>query len=283
MDDEGMVLKRGFRWHTKQAFLEVSELSVVSLADDFAGNETQVTKFTFHDAVGATVGPYIQVSLGKGIKADVRWYWIPPSIDWRPDQSYFYKLSSAWITSNAQEWFYWNVNNQDDSELVIPSNHYHGIECEYMEFNFKDRTSGHKRAFKHEAQVQLYDVQMAFLPKGDTSGEKELKDVELYNPCQYRTCHAVDGKLSCGALRPWLFYTIVVGLAILVSCLGCVLAYFCNKGDPVKYKQVKLNEEDCNDEDDDDDDDEEGLGVETFRDEVEDDPDLENKGPGDQE
>lgn len=263
-----MEFKSGTRWHSKQAFLEVSEMSVVSLLDDYKANETIVNKFAFHSSISDDVGPYMEIHFGDGVDETLRFYWMPPEMDWRKNQTYFYKLTSSWISSDSQDWLFWNVNNQVDSDLILPTDRYHGLQCEYMEFHYKERSNKKKKKnnpFAHDATLKMWDVQTGFVPKG-----QNLTAIQLYKPCELRTCRAIDGKVYCGAWRPWVIYTLVVSLAVVSTCLGCVMAYCCTRGTTAQYQPVKIGEHD--DDDNDDEGDVELNGVETYRDDFEDEP-----------
>jgi hypothetical protein len=135
----------------------------------------------------------------------LRFYLAPPSEDWRANQTYAWKLSQSWITRPSQGFFFWNVENNIDSDMIIPPG-YSSFTCDYVELSYYPTTV---KRMPFESPKTTLKATHFFI------GFEEGK---IYNPCGIGECRAIDGTVTCGNSIYWQYS--VVGL-IGFSCILC--------------------------------------------------------------
>jgi hypothetical protein len=144
----------------------------------------------------------------------VRLIVIPPKHDWRRDQSYTWKLDSAWMSDSDESdvaWVHWNVNSYVNSVIQVPSVPSQLEQsattippifaCAKMEFHFSPilRSSvppTHQTSpVVAGPRVTLQNVRMGVYLNG-TKSMNPPKEEALYYPCQNdqdNSCSVVDG------------------------------------------------------------------------------------------
>jgi hypothetical protein len=119
-----------------------------------------------------------------------------PTQDWRRrNQTYAWKVDSAWMSDALFTWTHWNVERFVDSQVQVP-NSQSIFTTERLEFHFRPIGGGaavnnyHDPVIITDSKVVLQNVQMgAYLERG--------KKTEIYKPCP-GSCSVVDGQVVVG-------------------------------------------------------------------------------------
>ena len=168
-------------------FLFTSSSVEVTFSDGFSA---QFSNFTLR--ASTPIGDQLILSCDDDDSVDriVRLVLIDPSLDWRGNQSYAWKLDSAWMSDPNYEWLHWNVESFVNSEIQVPKDN--GIfACGLMEFHFSP--IGLKHSYDPvitSTKVVLRDVQIgAHLSTTDLPRE-------TYRPCTGHNCSVIDGTVA---------------------------------------------------------------------------------------
>ena len=265
----------GYLWRSKNSFIRMSSMSITSRADGYSVNETDIDTFAYH----AEDNPYVSIHLSDA-NEQIRMIWMKPSGDVHANHNnkddngtYIWKLYSAWVSSTESKdgYYYWNVNNQDDSDLIIPSDKYDGLKCDYAEFNFRTKKSPSrtdKLPFAAQATLKFNDLEIGLWP--DATEKPDFNNLELYNPCEFRICRAINGRVFCGAMRPWVVYSGILALILLSACLGCAAMFYCTREISARYKALSSDEYEADENSMEGEDD--GIEIAEYRDNFEDEP-----------
>jgi hypothetical protein len=135
----------------------------------------------------------------------LRFFLSPPSEDWRANQTYAWKLSQSWITRPSQGFFFWNVENNIDSDMIIPPG-YSSFTCDYVELSYYPSTSKRKPFELPKTILKATNFFIGF------------EEGKIYNPCGIGECRSIDGTVTCGDSIYWQY--LVVGI-IAFSCMFC--------------------------------------------------------------
>jgi hypothetical protein len=123
----------------------------------------------------------------------VRLYLISPDRDWRSNQTYAWKVSSAWMSDLTFDWLHWNVNEYIDSQIQVPDDS-SVFSCSRMEFHFEEIVANglprHNFYVVPSSKIILWNVHIgAHLPSNTTT--------KTYRPCPSGgQCLVIDGVVS---------------------------------------------------------------------------------------
>lgn len=190
-------------WSLENTTLAFSSLSLTNEATSFNFSSCRLkeNKCSFHSNSTAQ-GELFEIRYHDSQL--LRFYLSPPSIDWRSNQTYAWKLSQSWITQSSRAgYFFWNVENYINSEMIIPVG-FSAFSCDSVELSYFP--SSIKRSQK--ASLIATDFWIGFA------------EGEVYYPCGIGKCKAINGNVTCGHAIYWQ-YTVVAVIA--VSCMLCWL------------------------------------------------------------
>ena len=244
-------LQPGMLWRSKNAYMRVSSLSVAS-KDGFDVDESDIDRFGFHNVQTAD-NPYVSFHLSDA-NEEIRMFFMRPHLDGHLpqdnpntiDDTYGWKLYSTWISSVEADsgYYYWNENNQADSQLVIPKDGYDGFTCDLVEFDLQPRhkaSPADSVAFVNPpTKVKMNDFEIGIFPPGIDRPDRQ--DMKLYNPCELKTCRALNGTVYCGALRPWVVFTGLLVLVVLGLCIACACMVCCTRTVAARYNRLTMDE-----------------------------------------
>jgi hypothetical protein len=128
------------------------------------------------------IGDYLQFTT---LRRKVRLYFIPPTLDWKQNETYQWKLNQAWMSDDYYGWIFWNVNGYIDSEIQLSSSN-QVFQCNHVEFSFwKNAPKGMFDG--NQGKLVLKNINMAaFL-----SPQHNEESLTTFIPCA-GTCRAIN-------------------------------------------------------------------------------------------
>jgi hypothetical protein len=115
---------------------------------------------------------------------------ITPTLDWKRNEIYQWKLNQAWMSDDYYRWIFWNVNGYIDSEIQLSSSN-QVFQCNHVEFSFwKNAPKGMFDG--NQGKLVLKNINMAaFL-----SPQHNEESLTTFIPCA-GTCRAINGSITC--------------------------------------------------------------------------------------
>jgi hypothetical protein len=153
-----------------------------------------------------TIGDYLQFTT---LRRKVRLYFIPPTLDWKQNETYQWKLNQAWMSDDYYGWIFWNVNGYIDSEIQLSSSN-QVFQCNHVEFSFwKNAPKGMFDG--NQGKLVLKNVNMAaFL-----SPQHNEESLTTFSPCS-GTCRAINGSITCATGDYWKYGATIVSFLVAV-------------------------------------------------------------------
>jgi hypothetical protein len=137
----------------------------------------------------------------------VRLIFIPPEQDWRRNQTYSWKLDSAWMSSSeltpddessdTRSWLHWNVESYINSAIQVPEDN-NIFECDELELHFRPIRDTDGPYHTGNERLLLKDVRFGLHLPPNNGFTKSI------SPCSDHTvsCTIVDGEVQTHE-TPW--------------------------------------------------------------------------------
>lgn len=184
---------------TDGSTLRGSNSDVIIHRDTPLGDEVWIVERSGQDSNARGKGSR---SSTEGVRV-VRLIFITPEQDWRRNQTYAWKLDSAWMSSmtipsdpsEPRPWLHWNVQSYINSAIQVPASNLilDFEELELLHFRpIRDVDNPYHSPVTHKERLLLKDVQFGLhFPSNNET-------IELISPCpdDRAFCSIVDGEVQ---------------------------------------------------------------------------------------
>jgi hypothetical protein len=161
-----------------------------------------------------------------------------PTQDWRRNQTYAWKVDSAWMSDDEQfTWTHWNVERFVDSQVQVPTNQ-SIFTTDRLEFHFRPIGAvGHYFEVIPNSKLVLEHVRLG-------AHLDDKSQTEIYRPCPTVSCSVVDGQVVVGgAIGTYKSKSELWSICSAAAIIFMLMAWWCRRKRRELYERI-LPEED---------------------------------------